>query len=144
MDLSGFDDEDKIYLSEDTIVHFFLNVDKKLDDADLEEIQSYDQFAQGKSLALYYISFKMRTSSEVRKYLSEHEIDNTDQIDEVINVLTKNNLINDKAYAENFIEGKISMGSAGPVSYTHLAKKVLASSIIFIIDSKSFGPAFLI
>ena len=114
VDLSGFDDEDKIYLSEDTIVHFFLNVDKKLDDADLEEIQSYDQFAQGKSLALYYISFKMRTSSEVRKYLSEHEIDNTDQIDEVINVLTKNNLINDKAYAENFIEGKISMGSAGP------------------------------
>ena len=108
VDLSGFDDEDKIYLSEDTIVHFFLNVDKKLDDADLEEIQSYDQFAQGKSLALYYISFKMR------KYLSEHEIDNTDQIDEVINVLTKNNLINDKAYAENFIEGKISMGSAGP------------------------------
>ena len=107
-------DEEKIYLSEDTIVHFFLNVDKKLDDADLEEIQSYDQFAQGKSLALYYISFKMRTSSEVRKYLSEHEIDNTDQIDEVINVLTKNNLINDKAYAENFIEGKISMGSAGP------------------------------
>ena len=113
VDLSGFDDEDKIYLSEDTIVHFFLNVDKELDDADLEEIQSYDQFAQGKSL-LYYISFKMRTSSEVRKYLSEHEIDNTDQIDEVINVLTKNNLINDKAYAENFIEGKISMGSAGP------------------------------
>ena len=107
VDLSGFDEE-KIYLSEDTIVHFFLNVDKELDDADLEEIQSYDQFAQGKSLALYYISFKMRTSSEVRKYLSEHEIDNTDQIDEVINVLTKNNLINDKAYAENFIEGKIS------------------------------------
>ena len=104
VDLSGFDDEDKIYLSEDTIVHFFLNVDKELDDADLEEIQSYDQFAQGKSLALYYISFKMRTSSEVRKYLSEHEIDNTDQIDEVINILTKN----------NFIEGKISMGSAGP------------------------------
>lgn len=23
VDLSGFDDEDKIYLSEDTIVHFF-------------------------------------------------------------------------------------------------------------------------
>lgn len=32
VDLSGFDDEDKIYLSEDTIVHFFLNVDKKLDE----------------------------------------------------------------------------------------------------------------
>ena len=113
IDLSGFDEE-KIYLSEDTIVHFFLNVNKEIDDADLEEIQSYDQFAQGKSLALYYISFKMRTSSEVRKYLSEHEIDNTDQIDEVINALTKNNLINDKAYAENFIEGKISM-ALGPI-----------------------------
>ncbi|MDU0399495.1 hypothetical protein LMG8526HA_00335 [Lactococcus lactis] len=41
VDLSGFDEE-KYILSEDTIVHFFLNVDKELDDADLEEIQSYD------------------------------------------------------------------------------------------------------
>ena len=38
VDLSGFDDEDKIYLSEDTIVHFFLNVDKEIDDAYIEKI----------------------------------------------------------------------------------------------------------
>ena len=34
IDLSGFDEE-KIYLSEDTIVHFFLNVNKEIDYADL-------------------------------------------------------------------------------------------------------------
>ena len=116
VDLSGFDEEEdrKIYISEDTIVHFFLNVDKELKQSDLEAIRSYDQFARGKSLALYYLSFKMRTSSEIRRYLRDHEIEDNEQIEEVLNVLCENNLINDKAYAENYIEGKISMANLGP------------------------------
>ena len=40
VDLSGFDDEDKIYLSEDTIVHFFLNVDKRSEEHSLNSSHS--------------------------------------------------------------------------------------------------------
>ncbi|MCA2391033.1 recombination regulator RecX [Lactococcus sp. NH2-7C] len=132
VDLSGFDGEDeKIYISEDTIVHFFLNIDKEIEQSDLEDIRAYDQFARGKALALYYISFKMRTSSEVRRYLREHEIEDSEQIDEVINVLSENNLINDRDYAENYIEGKISMASTGPyqIKQKLMAKGIDASTI---------------
>jgi regulatory protein len=136
VDLSGFDVE-KIYLSEDTIVHFFLNIEKEIEVPELEEIMSYDQFARGKALALYYISFKMRTSSEVRKYLREHEIEDSEQIDEVLNVLSENNLVNDKAYAENYIEGKISMGSAGPYQ---IKQKLITKGI----DTKTISEALAI
>ena len=124
IDLADFDEE-KIYVCEDTLVHFFLNVDKELSESELAEIKNFDQFAQGKSLALYYLSFKMRTSSEVRKYLSEHDI-NDEQIQKVISNLSENNLINDQFYAENFIDGKIAMGSAGPYQ---IKQKLLTKGI---------------
>lgn len=104
---------DKVYICEDTIVHFFLTKDKNMTEQDLEAIVSYDQFAQGKALAIYYLSFKARTKKEVQKYLIEHEIDEN-QIDLVLSALMDNGLINDKAYAENFIQGKIAMASSGP------------------------------
>lgn len=106
-------DQNKLYVCEDTIVHFFLSVDKIIEDDELLEIQRFDQFAQGKSLALYFLSFKMRTAYEVKKYLQEHEI-NSEQIEEILTVLSENHLVNDRVYAENFIRGKISMASAGP------------------------------
>lgn len=118
-------EQEKIYVCEDTIVHFFLNVDKSLSQEELTEITTFDHFAQGKSLALYYISFKMRTSTEVKKYLQEHDIP-SEQIEQIIAVLIENNLINDLSYAENFIQGKISMASSGPYQ---IKQKLLTKGI---------------
>ena len=112
IELDGFEEE-KIYICDDTIIHFFLTLDKEIAENELSEIINFDQFARGKSLALYYISFKQRTSSEVKKYLKEHEI-LEEQIEEILSVLTENNLINDKTYAEHFIQGKIALATAGP------------------------------
>ncbi|WP_101961825.1 recombination regulator RecX [Lactococcus cremoris] len=138
VDLSDLDEE-KIYLCEDTIIHFFITIDKEVSETDLEEILAYDQFAQGKSLALYYISFKMRTGAEVRKYLLEHDINDTDQIEQVLSVLTENNLINDKSYAENFIEGKISMGSSGPYQ---IKQKLLTKGISNDVLSEALNEIY--
>ncbi|MFC4653198.1 recombination regulator RecX [Lactococcus nasutitermitis] len=107
------DEVDKIYVCEDTIVHFMLTRDKSFSDEELSELVAFDNFAQGKSLALYYISFKSRTAGEVRKYLVEHEIV-AEQIEQILSNLTENGLVNDVAYAENYIQGKIAMASAGP------------------------------
>jgi regulatory protein len=112
VDLDGTEQE-KIYVTDDTIIKFFLTLDKSLTENELEEVINFDQFAQGKSLAIYYISFKQRTAAEVKKYLREHEIIEN-QIEEILENLSQNNLINDEAYAENFIQGKISLATAGP------------------------------
>lgn len=106
-------DEEKIFVCEDTIVHFIMTIDKEITDNELTEIIDFDQFARGKSLAIYYLSFKPRTEHEVRRYLIEHDI-LEDKINRILSALTENNLINDKVYAENFIQGKISMANSGP------------------------------
>lgn len=104
---------DEIYVCEDTIVRFMLSKDKSFELDELEELVRFDQFAQGKSLAVYFISFKSRTSGEVRKYLTEHEI-SSEQIEAVLSNLTEIGLLNDYSYAESFIRGKINLASSGP------------------------------
>ena len=123
--------EDKIYVCDDTIVHFILTTGKIITDEELISIINFDQFARGKSLALYYISFRPRTCTEVRKYLYEHEILD-EQISEILSVLTENKIIDDKNYAENFIQGKISMSTAGP--YQIKQKLYLKGIDKFIIE----------
>lgn len=104
---------DKIYICEDTIVKYMLTRDKVLPTDELEQLLVFDNFAQGKSLALYFISFKARTSSEVKKYLSDHNIQSP-QVEDIIDNLTKNGLLNDQAYIESYIQGKVRTASAGP------------------------------
>lgn len=106
-------DEDKIYVCEDTIVHFMMSKGNQLTPEELSALTEYDFFARGKSLALYYLSFKSRTCQQVRTYLLEHEIP-TDKAEKVLSALTENGLLDDEAYAEAFIQGKISANTAGP------------------------------
>ncbi|MCL2676621.1 MAG: recombination regulator RecX [Streptococcaceae bacterium] len=112
--LDIFDEEkDKLYICEDTIVKYFLTKDKEMSLQELEQLVNYDQFAQGKSLALYHLSFKARTAKEVRTYLSENNI-NANQINQVIEHLEEIGVLNDYSYAENFIQGKVATASSGP------------------------------
>ncbi len=128
--LDGFDETDKIYVCEDTIVHFLLTVEKKLSDTDLTAVVTFDQFAQGKALAVYFISFKARTSAEVRRYLQEHEIFD-EQANKVLAHLNEIGLLNDSAYAENFIQGKIALAAAGPYQIKQkLREKGISSETI--------------
>ncbi|EKF52011.1 recombination regulator RecX [Lactococcus garvieae] len=114
LSLADWDEpKDKIYVSEDTIVKFMLTRDKELTIEELTELVDFDNFAQGKSLALYFISFKARTSTEVQKYLYEHDIHGV-QVRKVMAYLTENGLINDQAYIESYIQGKVRTASSGP------------------------------
>lgn len=134
--------QDKIYVCEDTIVKFMLTRNKELNEEELEEILEFDNFAQGKALALYFLSFRARTSAEVKKYLYEHDIRGA-QVEAVIDNLSKNDLINDKAYIENYIQGKIQMASTGPYQIKQkLAMKGLDSqkideSLTLIFDEET-------
>ncbi|MEY8442971.1 recombination regulator RecX [Lactococcus ileimucosae] len=124
------EEQDKIYVCEDTVVKFMLTRDKALTEGEFEQLLSFDHFAQGKALALYFISFKPRTSSEVKKYLFEHHVQSS-QIEAIIDYLGKNNLINDRAYIESYIRGKIRAANAGPYQIMQkLRMKGLESQLI--------------
>jgi Uncharacterized protein conserved in bacteria len=108
-----FDNYNTIYVTEDTIVKYLMSKGSEFSQEELQEIEVFSNFSRGKNLAIYYISFKMRTKVEVIKYLQEHEIENK-QIASIINSLEENKYIDDANYTENFINSKIRAKSSGP------------------------------
>ncbi|WEV60469.1 recombination regulator RecX [Streptococcaceae bacterium ESL0729] len=120
-----FDQSETIYVTEDTIVKYMMSKGSEFSEADLKEISDFANFSRGKNLAIYYISFKMRTKMEVILYLKEHEIDNH-QIARVITSLEESRYIDDENYAESFINSKINGQNMGP---QQIKQKLMAKGI---------------
>ena len=67
-----------------------------------------------KTWPLYHLSFKARTTKEVRDYLSKYEIE-SGIIDKVVQHLKEDKWLDDRQYARNLIEANLLSGDKGPV-----------------------------
>ena len=124
------DAKENLYVTEDTIVRFMLSKDKVIDEAELTEIKQFAQFSYGKNLALFYLSFKRRTSQEVKDYLIEKEIDYK-IVKEIIQNLTEDRWIDDRQYIRSSIEANLYTSDKGPyVLKQKLMKKGLDANMI--------------
>ena len=111
--LLELDNDQKLYITEDTIVKYFLSKDKEISEEELKEIQEFAQYSYGKNLALYHLSFKARTTTEVRDYLTKYEID-SGIIDKVVQHLKEDKWLDDRQYARNLIEANLLSGDKSP------------------------------
>ena len=128
--LLELDGSEKLYITEDTIVRFMLSKGMEITEQELSEIQDYAQFSYGKNLALYHLSFKQRTAKEVKDYLTQHDIQ-PETISQVLDNLKKDNWINDKRYANSFIQSTFSpVTKALCSSNKKLSQKGISSTII--------------
>ena len=128
--LLELDDSEKLYITEDTIVRFMLSKGMEITEQELSEIQDYAQFSYGKNLALYHLSFKQRTAKEVKDYLTKHVIQ-PETISQVLDNLKKDNWINDRKYANSFIQSNLLTGDKGAfVLKQKLSQKGISSTII--------------
>ena len=128
--LMELDNDDKCYITEDTIVRFMLSRDKVISEEELKEIQDFAQFSYGKNLALYHLSFKARTEKEVREYLKKYDIDEN-IVSQVIANLKEDKWINDAQYAYAIINANQLSGDKGPYVLTQkLTQKGISKSTI--------------
>lgn len=128
--LVEIDETDKLYVTEDTIVHFMMTKGMSLTKAELADIKTFAQFSYGKNLALYHLSFKKRTEKEVRDYLVQHEIDDK-IIPQVLKNLKEDKWIDDENYARQVIESNLHTGDKGAyVLKQKLMQKGIAPSIL--------------
>ena len=128
--LLELDGSEKLYITEDTIVRFMLSKGMEITEQELSEIQDYAQFSYGKNLALYHLSFKQRTAKEVKDYLTQHDIQ-PEIISQVLDNLKKDNWINDRKYANSFIQSNLLTGDKGAfVLKQKLCQKGIPSTII--------------
>ncbi|MCS4488019.1 recombination regulator RecX [Streptococcus sciuri] len=139
--LLELDDTERLYITEDTVVRFFLSKEKVISQDELEHIKDFAQFSYGKNLALHALSFRPRTEKETRDYLLKYKVDEG-VITKVINNLKEENWLNDARYANTFIEQRLTSGDKGAyVLQQKLKQKGIHQSIIEeALTDRDFSP----
>lgn len=106
------ENDESLILYEDVILKFELLLKKEIED--LKEIQEYNQKFELYDKALSYISKRIRSEVEVRKYLSKYTT-NQEDINNIVNKLYENNFLNNKLYIKSYINDKLYLSLAGPI-----------------------------
>ena len=123
-----FDNNTKIILYDDTIIKYGLISKKDIDNKLFVEISSYNKEIEGYYTAIKLINTKLRTKEEIKNKLTKLGCNN---IDGIINRLTKEGYLNDSLYIKCYINDAINLSLKGPNKIKmELNKMKLSSNII--------------
>lgn len=107
-----FEDETKLLLNYNIFEKYKVSVDMDFSENEILEMKYFSDIEKAKSRAMNYISGKLKTKYEVRLKLKENGFAE-DVIDEVLDILEKEEYLNDKVYCEIFIEDKKKLNGYG-------------------------------
>lgn len=107
-----FEDETKLLLNYNIFEKYKVSVDMDFSEEEILEMKYFSDIERAKSRAINYISGKLKTKYEVRLKLKENDFAE-DVIDEVLDILEKEEYLNDKVYCEIFIEDKKKLNGYG-------------------------------
>ena len=101
-------------VQEETLIAERLQKGMELEDATIESLLAKDTIHKGYSLALNFLSYRMRSIKAMKEYLQKKEID-AEHITVIINRLINEKWLDDAAFAEAFIRTKVQTTSKGPL-----------------------------
>ena len=107
-----FEDEKKLLLNYNIFEKYKVSVDMDFSEDEILEMKYFSDIERAKSRAINYISGKLKTKYEVRLKLKENGFAE-EVIDEVLDILEKEEYLNDKIYCEIFIEDKKKLNGYG-------------------------------
>ncbi|MEB3058464.1 regulatory protein RecX [Parvimonas sp. D9] len=107
-----FEDETKLLLNYNIFEKYKVSVDMDFSEDEILEMKYFSDIERAKSRAINYISGKLKTKYEVRLKLKENGF-TEDVIDKVLDILEKEEYLNDKVYCEIFIEDKKKLNGYG-------------------------------
>ncbi|WBB34255.1 recombination regulator RecX [Parvimonas micra] len=107
-----FENETKLLLNYNIFEKYKVSVDMDFSENEILEMKYFSDIERAKSRAINYISGKLKTKYEVRLKLKENGFAE-DVIDEVLDILEKEEYLNDKVYCEIFIEDKKKLNGYG-------------------------------
>lgn len=107
-----FEDETKLLLNYNIFEKYKVSVDMDFSETEIQEMKYFSDIERAKSRAINYISGKLKTKYEVRLKLKEKDF-TEDIIDEVIDILEKEEYLNDRLYCQVFIEDKKQLNGYG-------------------------------
>lgn len=126
----GKGEEYAFSVDEDVLIKFNLKKGLELDDFALMEINYHDDIRKAYNLAIHFLSRKMRSEQEVRKYLAEKEVE-APVIQEVIYKLDEYQFLNDEEYALAFVRTQMNTTDKGiEVIRRELKEKGIAPALM--------------
>lgn len=107
-----FEDETKLLLNYNIFEKYKVSVDMDFSETEIQGMKYFSDIERAKSRAINYISGKLKTKYEVKLKLKEKDF-TEDIIDEVIDILEREEYLNDRLYCEVFIEDKKQLNGYG-------------------------------
>ncbi|WP_085993167.1 recombination regulator RecX [Oceanobacillus senegalensis] len=118
-------------VDEAILVEFQLRKGLELDDSLIETLIEKDTIQKSYSLAINYLSYRMRTKKEMNDYLVKKEVE-PDHIDIIIERLIKEKLLDDKLFAEMFVRTRMNTSYKGPLL---IKKELMDKGVASLIAS---------
>lgn len=104
----------EVEVFEDLIVKHNLLLNKEITDDELSFILKQNDLEKNYFMALKYISIKMRSIHDVKRYLTEKKVSDKDVL-KITNRLVKEGYLNDLAFTKAFINDQINITPNGPL-----------------------------
>ncbi len=93
-------------LYDDTILKFGIAAGDEISESKINDIRQFDEYLFGKKISMDYLSYRIRTVSEIKRKLKLKNI-SEGSIEKVVSHLKEMKLINDEEFARQFISEKI-------------------------------------
>ena len=108
-----FSDLTKLDLYDDTLIKYNLLTKKEIDNTELKDITSYNNYLDAYYNSIKFITTKLRTKLEIEKKLTSLGY-TKDVINTTIDRLVKEKYINDDVYIKCYINDQINLSLKGP------------------------------
>lgn len=108
---------------EDIIIKFGIRKDLELPLSEVEAIQKEGDLWKIYIHAIHYLSYRMRTREELRRYLLKKEFDMA-AVDHVLIRLEDEKHLDDDAFAEAFVRTRMKLSTKGPLLVTKEMKEL--------------------
>ena len=87
------------------IVAGWLHIDQELDDIKIVQLKDEDEQEINYQRAIRFLGYRMRSNSEIKKHLEQKGTSET-IIEDIVNRLEKNGLLDDKQFAQLWVENR--------------------------------------
>lgn len=113
VDILEADNEVELHIHEDVLISYGLRKDLELTKEQVKEIQLEGNQIKVYHLAINYLSYRMRSKREMEDYLVKKGFE-LSYIHGTIQRLVKENLLNDRMFAEAFVRTRMGLSTKGP------------------------------
>ncbi len=99
-------------LYDDTLLKYGIASGDEVTEKQIEEIRGFDEYIYGKKIAFDYLSYRIRTISEIKKRLRKAKLQD-EVIEKVVLHLQELKLVDDEAFARQLVAEKIKNKPSG-------------------------------